>query len=124
MAEASIYPPAFEGEFSLWKKQMEVYLNTDFGSCLIMKSGFEAPKTTNGEELDKRLWNEKQRNESMANGRAEFHLLSIIPDEDIDRVREYKSAKELWEKFLNIYEEPAEVEYNSSMDTKSPSEQS
>ena len=105
MAGASDYPPAFEGEFASWKQKMEVYLKSNFGIYLIMKSGYEAPKKVNGEELEKYLWKEKQRDEFMANARAEFHLLTTIPNEDLDKVGEYNSAKELWEKFLKIYEE-------------------
>ena len=122
MAGASDYPPAFEGELSSWKQQMKVFLNSDIGISLIMKTGYEAPKTTNGEELDLRLWNKKQRDESMGNGRAEFHILSAIPTKDFDRVGEYKSAKELWEKFLKLYEEPVEVV--SSIDIEPSSEES
>ena len=113
MAGASDYPPAFEGEFAVWKQKMKVYLNSDFGISLILKFGYEAPKTTNGEELDLRLWNKKQRDESMANGRATFYILSVIPTKDFDRVGEYKSAKELWEKFLKLYEEQVKIESNT-----------
>ena len=122
MAGASDYPPAFEGELSSWKQQMKVFLNSDIGISLIMKTGYEAPKDTNGEKIGIHLWNEKQREESMANARAEFHILSAIPTKDFDRVGEYKSAKELWEKFLMLYEEPVEVV--SSIDIKPSSEES
>ncbi|XP_042379895.1 uncharacterized protein LOC121972273 [Zingiber officinale] len=60
----------------------------------------------------------------MANGKAESSLLSVLPTKDLDRVGKYKSAKELWEKFLKLYEEPVEVKADSSMDIEPSSEES
>ena len=52
MAGSSIHPPKFEGDFSWWKKRMEVFFNTDFDIMLIMRSGFEEPKDEHNETID------------------------------------------------------------------------
>ncbi|XP_074560377.1 uncharacterized protein LOC141816505, partial [Curcuma longa] len=67
------------------------------------------PKDTNGDEKEECLWNKKEQSESVANGKAEFHLLTVLPTQEVNRIGTYHSAKELWEKFLELHEGTSEA---------------
>ena len=45
----------------------------------------------------------------MANDKAEYHLLSVLPPQEVNRIGNYTSAKELWEKFLELHEGTSEA---------------
>ncbi|XP_074555688.1 uncharacterized protein LOC141811568 [Curcuma longa] len=68
-----------------------------------------APKDANGEDKEESLWNKKEQSESVANGKAEFHLLTVLPPQEVSRIGNYSSAKELWEKFLELHEGTSEA---------------
>ncbi|XP_074586962.1 serpin-ZXA-like [Curcuma longa] len=85
-----IYPPKFEGEFAEWKRKME--------------SGFAAPV-----EKDLTKWSKKDQSDFVANGKAVYHLLSVLPAQEVNRIGDYASAKELWEKFLELHEGTSEA---------------
>ena len=53
--------------------------------------------------------NKKQQTEFMANGKAEFHLLNVLPPQEVNRIGTYSCAKELWEKFLELHEGTSET---------------
>ncbi|XP_042375107.1 uncharacterized protein LOC121969211 [Zingiber officinale] len=104
MADSSIHPPKFDGDFVNWKKKMEVFFKSDFGLFLIMEFGFVAP-----EGKDKYHWTKKEQADFVANRKEEFHLLSILPPQEVNRIGVYESAKELWEKFLELHEGTSEA---------------
>ena len=52
MAGPSIVPPKFEGDFTDWKRRMEVFLRTDLEIRFIMKYDFIAPMNQDGEEKE------------------------------------------------------------------------
>mgnify|MGYP003365547854 CR=1 FL=1 len=104
MAGPSIHPPKYEGDFATWKKLMQVFFTTNFELVLTMESGFVAP-----EGKEKCQWTKKEQAEFVANGKAEYHLLSVLPPQEVNRIGKYNSAKELWEKFLELHEGTSEA---------------
>ena len=83
---------------------MEVFLETDYDLLLTMEFGYEAP-----EGKARNQWSKKEQADHVANKKAEFHLLSVLPTQEVNRVGTYNSAKELWEKFLELHEGTSEA---------------
>ena len=69
-----------------------------------MEFGFVAP-----EGKEKYQWTKKEQADYVANDKAEFYLLSVLPPQEVNRIGTYNSAKELWEKFLELHEETSEA---------------
>ena len=83
---------------------MEVFFETDFDIMLIMENGFEVPRDQDNKILEKTRWSKKQREEHLANSKAIHHLLNVLPQQEVTRVGTYSSAKELWEKLVELHE--------------------
>lgn len=60
MVKYNIHPSKFKGEFTIWKKKMEVFFHTDFNIMLCIKYGFELPRNKEREELEEHRWTKKQ----------------------------------------------------------------
>ncbi|XP_074556832.1 uncharacterized protein LOC141812726 [Curcuma longa] len=104
-----IYPPKFEGEFGAWKRKMTVFFSTDYELLLTMKNGFSVPIDGDNKVKEADFWTKKEQADAIANGKAEFHLLTVLPEQDVNRIGKYNSAKELWEKFLELHEGTSEA---------------
>ena len=104
MADTNIHPPKFNGDFATWKWKMEVFFKMDFDSLITMKYGFAALK-----DKEENTWSKKEQAEFVANGKAEFHLLNVLPPQEVSRIGSYDSAKDLWEKFLELHEGTSEA---------------
>ena len=83
---------------------MEVFFKTEFDILLIMKYGYAAPK-----DKEENTWSKKEQADFVANGKAEFHLLSVLPPQEVNQIESYDSAKDLWEKFLELHEGTSEA---------------
>lgn len=57
-----------------------------------IKYGFELPRKKDGEELEEHRWTKKQQEKFMF---VEFHLLSALPMQEINKIDTYHSTKEL-----------------------------
>ena len=74
---------------------MEVFFETDFDIMLIMENGFEVPRDEHNEEIKKSRWTKKQREEHLTNSKAKHHLFKVLPQQEINRIGECSSAKEM-----------------------------
>ena len=83
---------------------MEVIFKTEFDILLIMKYGYEAPKDKEGYN-----WMKKEHADFVTNRKVEFHLLSVLPPQEVNHIGAYESAKELWGEFLELHERTLEV---------------
>ena len=83
---------------------MQVFFKTDFELLLIIKFSFIAP-----EGKEEYQWTKKEQANFVANGKAEFHLLSVLPPQEVSQIGSYDSAKDLWEKFLELHEGTSEA---------------
>src|ERR1700733_1388668 len=101
--EASIRPPVFDGtNFNYWKVRVTAYLQS-LGTEVwnIVETGYAFPSTT-PTDVD-----EKKRYET--NAKAVSTLLGCISQSEFMKVMHYKSAKEIWEKFVTSYEGDEQV---------------
>lgn len=93
MTGSNIQPPRCEGDFVLWKCKMEVLFKTNFGIMLSIKYDFGMPKNTNGKELKEHCQTIKQWEDFTVSDKFEYHLLSVLPMQEINRVGLYNSTK-------------------------------
>lgn len=55
------------------------------------------------EELEKCRWIEKYNDKFMANCKVEFHILSVLLSQKINKNEAYNSIKELYEKLIELH---------------------
>ncbi|XP_042426134.1 sodium/hydrogen exchanger 3-like [Zingiber officinale] len=67
-----------------------------------------ARRTTHGAEKDEYTWTKKEQANFVTNGKAEFHLLNVLPPQEVSRIGNYDSDKDLWKKFLELHEDTLE----------------
>ena len=99
MSNEDVPPPMFDGDdFPYWKIRMESYLEASDTKCLkAMTEGF-TPLAK-----DTALTPQEQENEKW-NAKAKNHIFRGLCKEVFNRVRNHKTAHELWKELCALHE--------------------
>ncbi|XP_074561559.1 uncharacterized protein LOC141817832, partial [Curcuma longa] len=102
---STVRPPLFTGEdFGYWKGRMENFLKIQFEMWMIVKTGFELPIDGDGKPTPCENWDLALIKKVEANARATCTLQCGLTKEELNRVGPFSSAKELWEKLIELHE--------------------
>ncbi|XP_042467278.1 probable phospholipid hydroperoxide glutathione peroxidase [Zingiber officinale] len=87
---------------------MEYYLMNDIENWFSVVDGFEKPKDGSGAPLPTKDWTKEMAKKAQANAKATTTLQYGLSKEQLSKVRSFNSAKELWEKFIELNEGSSE----------------
>ena len=99
--QSIIHPPYFDGtNYGYWKRRMNIWIRAQDprfwsliqeGVCIPMKPKFE--------------WSDEEYKKIEQNARAINFLFCAVNDEDFSKISTYQSAKQMWDKLQEIYED-------------------
>ncbi|XP_074562818.1 uncharacterized protein LOC141819414, partial [Curcuma longa] len=102
---STVRPPLFSGEdFGYWKGRMETYLKIQFETWMIIKTGLRLPTDEDGKPTPCENWEPTLIKKVEADAKATCTLQCGLTKEELNRVGPFSSAKELWEKLIELHE--------------------
>ncbi|GJS98032.1 retrovirus-related pol polyprotein from transposon TNT 1-94 [Tanacetum coccineum] len=116
---AAIAPKLERGKFNKWKKRMLCYLagmEPYYLKCI--KDGPFQPKTTEGDDKPESQWISDERRVVVQDQRLKSIIMSCLPDDIMESVIIYETAKATWTDLVHSFEGPSDTKENRIMDLK------
>ncbi|GKD66990.1 retrovirus-related pol polyprotein from transposon TNT 1-94 [Tanacetum coccineum] len=116
---AAIAPKLESGKFNKWKKRMLYYLagmEPYYLKCI--KDGPFQPKIVDGDAKPESQWTPDERRVVVQDQRLKSNIMSCLPDDIMESVISYVSAKETWTDLVHSFEGPSNTKENRIIDLK------
>ncbi|XP_074583516.1 uncharacterized protein LOC141839623 [Curcuma longa] len=116
---STVRPPLFNGDdFVYWRSRMEYYLKTQVQTWIIIKTGFTLPTDDKGIPVSIDKWTPEIMRAIEADAKATQILQCGLSKEELNRVGPFISAKDLWDKLIELHEGTTDTKINSGQTEK------
>ena len=88
---------------------MEIYLKTQFDTWMIVKTGLRLPTDEDGKPTSCENWEPTFIKKVEVAAKATCTIQCGLTKEELNRVGPFSSAKELWEKLIELHEGTSET---------------
>ncbi|XP_042436987.1 uncharacterized protein LOC122022951 [Zingiber officinale] len=108
-------PSLFSDEdFGYWKGRMEYHLKMQVEIWMIIQIGLALPLDSTGKPISCENWDTSLMKKIEADAKTTCTLQCGLTKEELNRVGPFSSAKDLWEKLIELHEETSDTKEGES----------